>query len=214
MLGLPVYPPKKLTAIKEVGQAVLFRQICEDLTKQSYSIHLNAIPKALIMLLSDRVKSENGPHYISAGIGRKTDHHLNQNVRNDEIAWIDDDLPTDHIWIKWMETFRIAINRHLYMGLTSVESHYARYYKGGFYKKHIDAFSGVNNRKISLVLFLNEFWKVADEGELKLYIGPESQEEILISPHLGTLVVFLSNEIPHEVLPTNIIRNSIAAWYR
>ena len=65
-----------------------------------------------------------------------------------------------------METLRMEINRKLYLGLTSLESHYARFDKGGFYQKHLDAFSGANNRKVSLVLFLNEFWKVADHCEL------------------------------------------------
>ena len=81
-------------------------------------------------------------------------------------------------------------------------------------QKHLDAFSGANNRKVSLVLFLNEFWKVADHGELKLFLGPEPQEECLISPELGTMVIFMSTEVPHEVLKTNSIRNSIAGWYR
>ncbi len=83
-----------------------------------------------------------------------------------------------------------------------------------FTKNISDAFKGGGNRRISVVLFLNEFWKVTDAGELKLFVGPDYNEQILVAPELGTLVVFLSDEIPHEVLPTNATRHSIAGWFR
>ncbi|MDG1995352.1 MAG: 2OG-Fe(II) oxygenase [Emcibacteraceae bacterium] len=106
------------------------------------------------------------------------------------------------------------MNKELFLGLTSIESHYARYEKGGFYKKHVDAFSGTTNRKVSIVLFLNDHWNPADEGELKLFVGQEHDKQILIKPQLGTLVIFMSDEVPHEVLKTNCTRYSIAGWFR
>lgn len=208
-------PPSK-TSIENIdtNQSVLFRTICDDLVSKSYSVQQNALPKTLIKLLCERVKSDGGPHYTSAGIGRSAYHHKNHNIRRDKIAWIDDESSTDHKWNQWTEALRTALNRQIFLGLTSVESHYARYEKGGFYKKHLDAFSGADNRKVSIVLFLNDVWKAADEGELLLFTGPEHDEKILVTPRLGTMVVFLSAEISHEVLPTNCTRNSIAGWYR
>lgn len=195
-------------------QAALLTNICDDLTKKSYSVQRNAIPKMLLTQLCDHIKNKTISSYHTAGVGRSANHHQNQTIRSDKIVWIDDDTPANHRWIAWMETLRIEINRTLYLGLTSAESHYARFEKGGFYQKHFDAFSGVNNRKVSLVLFLNEFWKVTDEGELKLFLGPKPHKEFLIAPEIGTMVIFLSTEVPHEVLPTNSTRNSIAGWYR
>lgn len=195
-------------------QSVLFRIICNDLKTKSYSVQQNALPVALIKLLSERINCGDGPDYTSAGVGRSTSHHINQGIRSDQTAWIDDDTPTDLKWNKWTETLRKALNRQLFMGLMPIESHYARYQKNGFYKKHIDAFEGIDNRKVSIVLFLNDFWKTTDKGELMLYVGAQHNEKLLIQPKLGTLVVFLSTEIPHEVLPTNSIRSSIAGWYR
>ncbi|MBT5186378.1 MAG: 2OG-Fe(II) oxygenase [Kordiimonadaceae bacterium] len=207
--------PSNPTSINiDVIQAVLFDVICKDLSTKSYSVQKNAIPEELINLLCERVNSEDGPHYKSAGIGRSVSQHKNQSVRRDKIAWIDDDMLIDQKWNLWTETLRTALNRQLFMGLTPIECHYARYEKGGFYKKHIDAFSGTDNRKISIVIFLNDAWKTADEGELMLYVGPDHDEKILVSPEIGTLVIFLSTEVPHEVLPTNGTRNSIAGWYR
>ncbi len=35
-----------------------------------------------------------------------------------------------------------------------------------------------------------------------------------VIPHANTLVVFLSDKFPHEVLPTKRKRYSIAGWFR
>ena len=207
-------PSKTSIEISDATQSVLFRTICDDLASMSYSVQQDAMPKKLINLLCERVKSDSGPHYTSAGIGRSTSHHKNQSIRRDEIAWIDNESSTDQQWNQWTESLRTALNRQLFLGLTSIECHYARYHKGGFYKKHLDAFSGADNRKISIVLFLNDVWKAADEGELMLFVGPEHGEKILVTPKSGTIAVFLSTEIAREVLPTNCTRNSIAGWYR
>lgn len=198
---------------------MLFKEICDDLETQSYSVQHEALPSTLIDLLYDRVNSPVAPLYKTAGIGRSIDHHVNQDIRCDEIAWIRDDTPAGHEmadkeWIEWTEALRAALNRQLFLTLSPIESHYARYPKGGFYKQHIDAFSGINNRKISIVLFLNSFWKSADKGELQLFVGVNNLKKVIVKPKIGTLVVFLSDEIPHEVLTTSCIRNSIAGWYR
>ena len=79
----------------DVGQSVLFSAICDDLVAQSYSVQLDALPEVLIKLLSDRVHIGEKPHYTSAGIGRKSDHHNNQKFRRDQIAWIDDETLSD-----------------------------------------------------------------------------------------------------------------------
>jgi len=82
----------------DAQQSALFNMICDDLESKSYSVQQNALPAALIKLLCERVKSEDEPHYRSAGIGRSTAHHENKGTRRDEIAWIDDELPTDQSW--------------------------------------------------------------------------------------------------------------------
>jgi SM-20-related protein len=196
------------------NQSVLMSSICDDLISKSYSVQHNALPKQLINLLSEYVTGEDGPTYVTAGIGRSRSHHKDQNIRRDKISWIDDKNATDQRWNNWTETLRVALNRQLFMGLIPIESHYARYETDGFYKKHLDAFTGDGNRKVSIVLFLNDQWQEKDEGKLVLYGGLEHDEQIFVSPKQGTLAVFLSTEISHEVLRTNCTRNSIAGWYR
>ena len=36
----------------------------------------------------------------------------------------------------------------------------------------------------------------------------------MVTPSFGTIVVFLSEEFPHEVLPAKRDRYSIAGWFR
>ena len=44
---------------------------------------------------------------------------------------------------------------------------------------------------------------------------PESGEEMArVVPRAGTLLLFMSEEIEHEVLPTRRDRASIAGWFR
>jgi SM-20-related protein len=112
-----------------------------------------------------------------------------------------------------METLRINLNRHLFLGLFDYECHYAYYPPGAFYRKHVDAFKGDTNRILSAVLYLNPIWEPQDGGELVLY---SNQEELLesILPSYGKLVLFLSQDFPHEVLPVSKSRYSIAGWFR
>jgi SM-20-related protein len=112
-----------------------------------------------------------------------------------------------------MEMLRVGINRRLFLGLFDYECHFARYAPGSFYKKHVDAFRGRSNRVLSTVFYLNPQWGSADGGELLIYSG-DGQVEASVKPTMGTLVVFLSETVPHEVLPAARLRHSIAGWFR
>ena len=58
---------------------------------------------------------------------------------------------------------------------------------------------------------------MADAGELVIYQNNQDLNGIKVTPLLGTFVVFLSeelpHEVPHEVLPASRNRNSVAGWY-
>jgi SM-20-related protein len=67
---------------------------------------------------------------------------------------------------------------------------------------------------LSVVVYLNSDWAADDGGELVLYKDAEDRERLRVTPLAGTLVVFLSEDFPHEVLPAKRDRFSIAGWYR
>jgi SM-20-related protein len=106
------------------------------------------------------------------------------------------------------------LNQRLFLGLFSFESHYAHYAPGAYYKRHYDAFRGEANRVLSVVCYLNPNWSASDGGELVLYRDEQDREGLKVVPLYGTVVVFLSEEFPHEVLPASRDRYSVAGWFR
>ena len=67
---------------------------------------------------------------------------------------------------------------------------------------------------LSVVTYLNPGWQNADGGELVLYQDEQDMTGIKVAPLHGTVVVFLSEEFPHEVLPATRDRYSVAGWFR
>lgn len=196
------------------SQSDLFQAICFDLERKSWSVRENALPAALAKALRNRAGSADIPAYKAAGIGRSDGFHTNASERRDKISWIDQSHPADQAWCAWADALQAALNKNLYLGLNRFESHFSRYETGDFYRKHLDAFTGTGNRRISIVTYLNDDWLVSDGGALALYTGADNPEIINVPPKMGTIVIFLSTDIAHEVLVTDKTRYSIAGWYR
>jgi len=174
----------------------------------------NALPANLAVGLLQHFKSLDDEKFRRAGIGRENDFQVNRFVRTDEIHWLDGSHPVTREYFEWMEYFREGMNLRLFLGLFDYECHYAYYDAGAFYKKHVDAFRGSNTRILSTVLYLNPDWTPDDGGELVMYT-PDGQSVIdTIAPRFDRLVVFLSEEFPHEVLTTKVSRYSLTGWFR
>jgi len=74
---------------------------------------------------------------------------------------------------------------------------------GSVYPRHIDNPTGVqggDTRKLTCIVYLNPEYEAVQRGELRLFLG--EGEVVDIEPAGGTIAVFWSDEIPHEVLPT------------
>lgn len=101
---------------------------------------------------------------------------------------------------------------------------YAYYPQGGYYRRHRDAEPGsVSNwRKYSLLLYLNDKdWKQQDGGQLRIHRDSgddnlpagELPNFIDVQPRAGTLVLFRSDQCPHEVIDTRRERVAIVGWF-
>jgi SM-20-related protein len=149
----------------------------------------------------------------AAGIGRGAAHALRPDIRSDEVAWL---KPGQSVacerYLAMMDTLRRALNASLYLGLEAYESHFAHYPPGAFYAKHVDRFRDDDTRILSVVLYLNADWTAGDGGALRLYPAGRESEEIV--PIGGRIVLFLSADMPHEVMRANRDRMSIAGWFR
>ena len=192
----------------------VFEAIATDLFEKGYSIKPNAVPLNLLNGLWQQLRSIPSHEFDPAGVGRQQAHTVNSFIRSDAISWIERDTPAGEGWLNWAAELQQYLNRHLFLGLFSFESHFSHYAPGDFYKKHFDAFKGQSNRVLSVVLYLNPDWVHGDGGELVLYHGEKSQSVLKVSPGMGTLVAFLSEEFPHEVLPAKRDRYAIAGWFR
>ncbi len=192
--------------------SAIHAQIAAGIYQQGYSILPNSLPQPLLHQLHDQLRATAPEQFSTAGIGRERGHTLNGAIRKDQVCWITGSTDAGRAWLDWCAQLQTYLNRHLLLGLFSFESHFAHYPPGAFYKQHTDAFRGEANRALSLVLYLNPTWQPGDGGEMLLY--PEGRDPIRVEPCFGTLATFLSEDFPHEVLPTRTDRYSIAGWFR
>lgn len=193
----------------------LFESIAQSVYEQGYAISTSAIPTGLSTGLLNRIRQLQEDDFRQAGTGRQQEHQLNSKIRRDKIRWLSGEHADEKAWLDFMGDMQRYLNRRLFLGLFSYECHFAHYQPGDFYRKHMDAFRGQANRVLTTVLYLNPDWQSADGGELIIYNDKNQDEELLrVSPTFGTLVTFLSEEFPHEVLPARSDRFSIAGWFR
>ena len=150
-----------------------------------------------------------------AGIGRGSELIKDRSVRRDRIAWLEGCSEAQAGLFRFLDQLMAGLNRRLFLGLRRYEAHYATYEPGDFYKRHLDSFHGRASRMISLVLYLNDDWTLEDGGELRVF-SPDNEHCVagLVRPQSGKAALFLSEEVPHEVLPANRTRFSIACWFR
>jgi SM-20-related protein len=135
-------------------------------------------------------------------------------LRGDSTHWFEADaLSTpQQVFADRIDALRATINRELMLGLVECESHYAVYPPGAGYTRHLDRLRDSDARVVSAVFYLNQVWRVADGGALRLYLADGSSRDIF--PHADTLLLFLSAQFEHEVLPATRERMSIAFWMR
>lgn len=148
-----------------------------------------------------------------ARIGHRDSLQGNRAIRGDQTVWLEPEMGAPvALYMDKMEEIRQALNYQLYLGLRDFETHFCRYLNGGFYKKHVDNPRGVGRRKVTTVLYMNESWKSGDGGELVVF-DKNDNHLFKLEPLAGRMIFFMSEEFPHEVLPTEQKRESIAGWF-
>ena len=145
---------------------MLFALIAEDIEKQGFSIRPGALPEELATSLFYHQQTMEAEKFKNAGIGRGDEYLKNESVRTDEICWIAGDTDVGRAWLDWTSHFQQCLNRRLFLGLFSFESHFSHYGSGDYYKRHYDAFRGEANRVLSIVAYFNTDWTNSDGGEL------------------------------------------------
>ena len=190
-----------------------FSDIINALASQGWALKSDMLSSDAIEALAEEARSFlRAGLFSSSGVGRGANHQIRTDIRGDHILWLDQIAPTaaqSHYW-SVIKELRVEMNRELFLGLVSIEAHYAYYPPGAFYQNHIDRFSESDERSISCTLYLNSDWKEEDGGQLCLYAGEHRAE---IFPKAGTFVIFRSDTIPHEVSPAQRDRFSLTGWF-
>lgn len=196
------------------GDEEIFGRVVQAIAEQGYIILDQFLSASVLQALCTNYHSIGQAEFKPAWVGREQGFQLNSQIRRDEIFWLDGVDDTTTGYFLWMEQLRLRLNRELFLGLFDYEAHYANFPKGGFYKRHVDAFKGSSNRRLSTVLYLNEQWQAEDDGELLMYRQEEAIPFDTIQPLYGRMVIFLSERFPHEVAVTHRARFSLTGWFR
>jgi SM-20-related protein len=177
--------------------------LINDFLNEDLSSHL--IENLLLLLQEKQLKM--------AGVGNNSKLLNNKSIRGDVIYWLDRKHENVHEnrFLDIIDEFVKYLNRTCYSGITGYEFHYAFYEKGSFYKRHLDQFRNTQNRAFSMIMYLNDDWKVGNGGELCIYHNDHTQ---IISPTNGKCVFFKSSELEHEVLLSHQPRMSITGWLK
>jgi SM-20-related protein len=187
--------------------------IAGQLTSKGFVVVENSLSAVLLASLDDGCQDSEASHFAPARIGRGKELQRDVVVRGDVIRWLDDAREADHLYLEVMEGLRVGLNERLCLGLFDYQGHYAIYGTGSHYQKHLDAHAGQRSRLLSTVVYLDGSWTLADGGELVLHGTGEGPAVARILPQPGLMVMFLSEEFPHEVLAASKPRHSIAGWF-
>ena len=184
-------------------------QIIRDIKDKGWSFQENILTAHDMSLITSFFTSHRG-EFEAAKIGKGQSRQRNESVRGDYTFWIDPVQPPEAFapLMKILEELKSQLNREIYLGAREYECHLAYYPPGTFYQKHVDRFNNDSSRVLSFIFYLHEEWKPGDGGELVLH----GEKEISISPLPGSLMVFLSDNLPHEVKPCLRERRSFTGW--
>jgi len=153
--------------------------------------------------------------FVAARVGRGTGGGAlrESEVRGGSVCWLDPSMPIGTTFMRWMDGLMLSLNRRLFLGLESLEAHYAHYPIGTSYGAHVDRHRQSNERIVSAVIYLNRDWPADAGGELVIY-DELDVARVTVPPEGGTLVLFMSDETPHEAKKATRERWSIAGWFR
>lgn len=188
--------------------------IIEDLAVHGWSLQENFIPSALAEQLAAECRAREAQGELEpAGVGRASALAVREGIRGDRIRWVEPGQSTAcDRYLDLMDALRQTLNRAFFLGLEEFECHFALYPPGAFYKTHLDCFRDDDSRIVTAVLYLNRDWQPEHGGCMRMHLVDQPSRDV--APMAGNLVVFLSADVPHEVLPTRRDRLSLTGWFR
>jgi len=191
-----------------------FEELIDSFMDNEIGLCEHFLTKELAGLLQQNLLDlDRDEKMFAAGIGNNMVKDPAQKKRGDKIYWLDrknNDI-NELAFLDQVEGFIDYLNRTCYTGINDYEFHYALYETGSQYHRHKDQFQNNQDRKFSLINYLNTDWEAKDGGELIIY-GEETTQKIL--PTMQKAVFFRSSELEHEVSIASRPRMSITGWLK
>lgn len=184
-------------------------KILSDINEQGKSFHTNFFSPEELRDIAKLFDNDFQAAFVGKGSNRRRD----ESIRGDFTKWLDPKKPPTELKsaFTFLDELMISLNRQFFLGIKEYEAHLAKYPAGSFYKKHLDRFEKDSSRSFTYIFYVHEDWNKENGGELVLY---NKEGELLekVIPSAGSLMCFLSEEFPHEVLPANKERRSLTGW--
>jgi len=195
--------------------AAALADVVAGLDRAGFAVVGDFLPSAAIAALrTEASRRDAAALFTPAGVGRGAARAERTDIRGDRIVWLDEmhAAGAERPLFAALDALRLAVNAALYLGLFEFEGHYALYPPGADYARHRDRFRDDDARVVSCVLYLNDGWRVADGGALRLHLDRGVYRDVL--PVGGTLACFLAERFEHEVLPATRERLALSGWFR
>jgi SM-20-related protein len=199
--------------MSESGPIINTGMIAEHLARVGYIVLPAPLLEKLSWQLLVRCQNDDQGRFRPAQVGRGQAKKQIGSIRGDVICWLDAQDSVDQRYLAWMEELRQGLNAALFLGLFDYDCHYAIYGPGAGYARHSDVLAGKRNRVLSTVYYLNESWQASDGGELLLFASTGDAVIAKLIPVFGTMIIFMSESFPHQVLAAHQARRSIAGWF-
>jgi SM-20-related protein len=197
-----------------VAGAALMR-ICAAIAEDRVAIEPDFLAAPVVCALASEAHRRDAlGEFRPACVGRGRERVERRDIRGDRTLWLEERTPAPPEAVLWaaLEELRVAVNEATLLGLFAFEGHYAIYPAGAFYRRHRDRFRNDDARTLSCVLYLNDGWKPADGGALRLHLDSGQARDVL--PVAGTLVCFRAERYEHEVLAASRERFAVTGWFR
>lgn len=187
----------------------MLEQIVRDIKDKGWSFQRNILTAHDMSGISEFFRTHR-PEFEAAKIGKGQTRQRDESIRGDYTFWIDPLNPPAEFAraMQILEELKKNLNREIFLGAKEYECHLAYYPPGTFYQKHVDRFNNDSSRVFTFIFYVHDNWQPGDGGELILY----TDEEVTINPVPGSLMVFLSDNLPHEVKPCTRERRSFTGW--
>jgi SM-20-related protein len=200
----------------ELDEASQIAAAVEELGLTGFAVCPGLLPPELAArLAAEQRRREDGGGLVAAKVARGGATTEGAELRRARSRWFDGGSEAERDFLAFAERLRLAVNRRLMLGLFEFEAQFLHYPPGGFYVRHIDALAGERGRVVSLVAYLNEDWAASDGGALAIWTAEGTGAPVVeVQPLAGTVVLMLSEEIPHEARPALRDRRAIAGWFR